>query len=84
MVMHKNSFSFDNSVGVIVHSNFVYLTDFRGIFMFSIVFFLKNVVISSKGGVKKKTKKSCNIVTTPVHLPTYPYWCTEGNFFNFF
>ena len=47
MVMHKNSFSFDNSVGVIVHSNFVYLTDFRGIFMFSTIFFLKNVVISS-------------------------------------
>ena len=35
-------------------------------------------------GVKKKQQKSCNIVTTPVHLPTYPYWCTEGNFFNFF
>ena len=35
-------------------------------------------------GVKKKQKKSCNIVTTPVHLPTYPYWCTEGNFFKFF
>ena len=35
-------------------------------------------------GFKKKQKKSCNIVTTPVHLPTYPYWCTEGNFFNFF
>ena len=31
-------------------------------------------------GVKKKQKKSCNIVTTPVRLPTYPYCCTEGNF----
>ena len=29
-------------------------------------------------------KKSCNIVTTPVHIPTYPYWCTECNFLNFF
>ena len=35
-------------------------------------------------GFKKNKKKSCNIVTTPVHLPTYPYWCTEGNFLNFF
>ena len=31
----------------------------------------------SKGGGQKK---SCNIVTTPVHLPTYPYCCKEGNF----
>ena len=71
MVMHKNSFSFDNSVGVIVHSNFVYLTDFRGIFMFSIIFFLKNVVISSKGGVKKNKKKVV-ILLQPlsIYLPT--------------
>ena len=34
----------------------------------------------TKGGGQKKIKKSCNIVTTPVHLPTYPYCCNEGNF----
>ena len=38
----------------------------------------------TKGGGQKKIKKSCNIVTTPVRLPTYPYCCTEGNFLNFF
>ena len=35
-------------------------------------------------GSKKNKKKSCNIVTTPVHLPTYPYCCKEGNFLDFF
>ena len=38
----------------------------------------------TKGGGQKKIKKSCNIVTTPVRLPTYPYWCTGSNFLNFF
>ena len=38
------------------------------------------IFLMPKGGGQKK---SCNIVTTSVHLPTYPYWCTEGNFLNF-
>ena len=38
----------------------------------------------TKGGGQKKIKKSCNIVTPPVHLPTYPNCCNEGNFFYFF
>ena len=38
--------------------------------------------LTSKGGGQKKTKKkSCNIVTTHVRLPTYPYCYKEGNFF---
>ena len=35
-------------------------------------------------GFKENFKKWCRFVTTPVHLPTYPYWCKEGNFFMFF
>ena len=44
----------------------------------------KVCLMDLREGVKKKIKKSCNIVTTPVRLPTYPIWCTEGNFFMFF
>ena len=32
----------------------------------------------------KKKKNWCRFPTTPVRLPTYPYWCTEGNFFSVF
>ena len=32
----------------------------------------------------EKKKKLCNIVTTPVRLPTYPIWCNKGLFFYFF